>query len=343
MTGFEAAYAGRSLAGLPQTLAEALARYSGQSVTLGLRQGRPAAIAEALALLETEQGDRARQLHYVQIMGEVRVPGAIPVLLKLGCHCPDNALRAAALQTLANYDDPAIAALVLKTYGSLSDDLLAAAQGLLVSRRAWAMQFLQAVDEHAVDPRTIPREIVDRLLILDDSQIKEKTIRHFGEIKPASSAELQAWVSRLAGYVHSGPGIPKPGRQIFLDQCARCHTLYGKGGKVGPDLTTYRRDDLESMLRHIVNPSAEIREGYTSYVVATADGRTLTGVVVDQDRNVVVLRGGDGKETTLPRQSIDEMKPSAASLMPEGLLRNLSEQQVRDFFAYLRSTQPLID
>ena len=56
MAGFEAAYAGRSLAGLPQALADALARYSGQSVTLGLRQGKPEAVAEALSLLSNEQG-----------------------------------------------------------------------------------------------------------------------------------------------------------------------------------------------------------------------------------------------------------------------------------------------
>jgi putative heme-binding domain-containing protein len=343
MTGFEAAYAGRSLAGLPASLAEALARFSGQSVTLGLRQRRPEAIAEALKLLGNEQGDRSRQLQYVQILGEVRVPGAVPVLLNLGCHSPDNALRAAALAALANYDDSAIAGEVLKTYGSLSDDLLAAVQGLLVSRRGWAMQFLEAMDERTVDPRTVPREIVERLLLLGDPRIKERTVRHFGEIKPASSAELQELISRLAAFVRSGPGVPKPGRQLFLDQCARCHTLYGKGGKVGPDLTTYKRDDLESMLRNIVNPSAEIREGYTSFVVATTDGRTLTGVLVDQDKNVVVLRGGDGKELTLPRDSIEDLKPSKASLMPEGLLKGLSEQQVRDLFAYLRSTQPLID
>jgi putative heme-binding domain-containing protein len=343
MTGFEAAYAGRSLAGLPRSLAEALARYSGQSVALGLRQGRREAITEALGLLGNDQGDRARQLQYAQIMGEVRVPGAVPVLLRLGCQSPDNALRAAALAALANYDDPTIARDVLKTYGNLSDDLLAAAQGLLVARRAWAKQFLQAMDEGTVDPRTVPREIVERLMLLADSQIKEKTVRHFGDIKPASSAELQALISKFAGSVRSGPGVPKPGRQLFLDHCARCHTLYGKGGKVGPDLTTYRRDDLESMLRNIVNPSAEIREGYTSYVIATTDGRTLTGVLVDQDRNVFVLRPGDGKEITLPRESIEEMKPSTASLMPEGLLKDLSEQQVRDLFAYLRSTQPLID
>ena len=247
------------------------------------------------------------------------------------------------LAALANYDSPIIAKEVLKSYGGLSDDLLAAAQGMLVTRRGWAIQFLKAMDDGTIDPRTVPREIVERLLLLGDSRVKEQTVRHFGEIKPASTAELQALVSRLAGFVRSGPGVPKPGRQIFLDQCARCHTLYGKGGKVGPDLTTYRRDDLETMLRNIVNPSAEIREGYTCYVVATTDGRTVTGILVDQDRNVVVLRGGDGKELTLPRQSIDEMKPSQSSMMPQGLIKDLTEQQVRDLFAYLRSTQPLID
>jgi putative heme-binding domain-containing protein len=147
----------------------------------------------------------------------------------------------------------------------------------------------------------------------------------------------------LAALVRSGAGIPKPGRQIFLDHCARCHTLFGKGGKVGPDLTTYRRDDLDNMLLNIVNPSAEVREGYAGTIVATTDGRTLTGVLAEADKNVVVLRGGDGKELTLARDAIEEMKPTKTSIMPEGLLKDLSEQQVRDLFAYLRSTQPNID
>ena len=177
---------------------------------------------------------------------------------------------------LVNYDDPTIAAEVLKTYGSLSDDVLAAAQNLLVARRGWAIQLLEAIDERAIDPRTVPREIVEKLLLLGDARINELTTRHFGAITPATSAELQSQIRRLAAVVRSGPGVPKPGKQIFLDQCARCHTLFGKGGKVGPDLTTYRRDDLEAMLLNIVNPSAEIREGYASQVVATTDGRTLT-------------------------------------------------------------------
>jgi hypothetical protein len=136
---------------------------NGQSVTLGLRQGKPAVVADALNLLANEQGDRARQIQYLQILGEVRVPGAIPVLLRLGCHSPDNAVRAAALATLVNYDDPTIAAEVLKTYGSLSDDVLSAAQNLLVAWRGWAIQLLEAIDERAIDPRTVPRETVEKL------------------------------------------------------------------------------------------------------------------------------------------------------------------------------------
>ncbi len=102
--------------------------------------------------------------------------------------------------------------------------------------------------------------------------------------------------------IRAGSGVPKPGKQIFDQQCARCHTLFGKGGKVGPDLTTYRRDDLETMLLNIVNPSAEIREGYArTSIVAMTDGRVLSGIVVEQDKNVVVLRGSDGKDIVLAR------------------------------------------
>jgi putative heme-binding domain-containing protein len=108
-------------------------------------------------------------------------------------------------------------------------------------------------------------------------------------------------------------------------------------------LTTYRRDDLETMLLNIINPNAEIREGFSTSVVATTDGRVLSGVVVEQDKNVVVLHAGDGKEITLARREIADLRPSPSSLMPEGLLKELNEQQLRDLFAYLRSTQPLID
>ena len=343
MAGFEAAYAGRSLAGLPPELAEALAKNSGQSLTIGLRQGKPEAIAETLRLLADAKADRSKQIQLLQVLGEVRRPTSIPVVIRLACDSSDNALRSAALSALAIYNDPAIPTEVLKAYPNMSDDVLASAQGLLVSRRNWANHFLDVIEARAIDARTVPREVVEKLLLLGDVRIADRAVKLFGPIQPSSSIELRTEIDRLASAVSAGAGIPKPGKAIFERQCARCHTLFGKGGKLAPDLTTYRRDDLDNILLNIVNPSAEIREGYSTSIIATTEGRVLSGILVEQDNNVVVLRGDDGKENAIARDEIEAMKTSSKSIMPEGLLKGLTDQEVRDLFAYLRSTQPLID
>jgi putative heme-binding domain-containing protein len=98
---------------------------------------------------------------------------------------------------------------------------------------------------------------------------------------------------------------------------------------------------LRGILLNVIHPSAEIREGFENYIVRTADGRTLTGFIADQDANVIVLRGADGQNLSLARDEIDDLRASRESLMPSGQLKTWSEQQVRDLFAYLRATQPL--
>jgi putative heme-binding domain-containing protein len=343
MAGFEAAYAGRPLAGLPDSLAAAVAKYSGQSLTIQLRQGKPEAVAEATRLLSDDHGDRSKMLQILQVVGEVRRPALVPSVLKLADHSPDNALRAAALSALAPYDDPQIAGQVLAVYPNMSDDVQSAAQTLMATRRTWADRFVAAIEGRAIDLQTVPREIVEKLVVLGDADLYGRVARLFGPVRPATSADLRAEVDRLAAAIRSGSGVPKPGKQLFDRTCARCHTLFGKGAKVGPDLTTYRRDNLDTMLLNIINPSAEVREGFATSIVATVDGRVLTGVVVEQDKNAIVLRCDDGRELTLARDDIDAIKASPRSLMPEALLKGLSDQEVRDLFAYLRSTQPLID
>jgi putative heme-binding domain-containing protein len=138
-----------------------------------------------------------------------------------------------------------------------------------------------------------------------------------------------------------GQGDPYKGKVLYTQSCGKCHILFDEGGRIGPNLTTYKRDDVSRILMNIVNPSAEIREGFESYLILTNEGRTATGFLFDQDNRVVVLRGVDGQNITLPRDQIEEMIPQKKSLMPEGLLKPLTPQQVRDLFAYLRSSQPL--
>jgi putative heme-binding domain-containing protein len=154
---------------------------------------------------------------------------------------------------------------------------------------------------------------------------------------------MQEQMAKLTHVLGADVGNPYPGKKLFGVTCAKCHQLFGQGGLIGPDLTTFKRDDLGNMLLNVVNPSAEIREGFENLLIVTTDGRTITGFLVDKDQQVVVLRGTDGQNITIAQDQIEEMLPQRKSLMPEGLLKELSEQQVRDLFAYLRSTQPLND
>ena len=126
-----------------------------------------------------------------------------------------------------------------------------------------------------------------------------------------------------------------------MERCAACHKLFFKGGAIGPDLTSYQRNDLGTMLLSIVNPNAEIREGFQFINIETTDGRSLGGFELDRDHQVTVLRGLDGQDLTIAAHEIADVQPMGRSMMPEGLLDDLSDQQLRDLFAYLRISQPI--
>ena len=175
---------------MPPELVDALAKFSGESITLGLRRGKTQAISDALRILADPQADRAKQLQILQTLGEVRLPGAVPAMLRLACESSDNALRSAALIALTGYDDPAIAAAVIKACSSMPDDVLAAAQSLLAARRAWANEFLKAIEAGTIDSHSVPREIVEKLMLLGDPAINSVVTRLWGPSKPVSSAEL---------------------------------------------------------------------------------------------------------------------------------------------------------
>jgi putative heme-binding domain-containing protein len=148
-------------------------------------------------------------------------------------------------------------------------------------------------------------------------------------------------IERLRLAINDGYGDPYAGKRLFDAACASCHQLFNQGGDIGPDLTSFNRGDANNLLLAIVNPSAEIREGYENFSVEMKDERALTGFVVEQDAQRVILRGFDGQNIVLPREDIAEFGSAGMSLMPEGLTDGLDDQQVRDLFAYLRSSQPL--
>ena len=269
-------------------------------------------------------------------------PTSVPVLLTLAEKDSDSRIKTASLVALTLYDDPRIGKAVVALYPGLADDPQSAAETLLSTRKSWSRDLLEAIDAGHIDARRLKPEVVRKMTVHRDPRIAELIARHFPHIKGATTAEMQAQIARLSKVLKpSAAADPYSGKRLFANSCAKCHVLFGEGGRIGPDLTTFKRDDWLNMLINVVNPSAEIREGFEQVMVVTHDGRAVSGLRFDQDPQVVVLRGVDGQNITIARRDIEETIPQPKSLMPEGLLSGLKDQEVRDLFAYLRSSQPI--
>jgi len=208
---------------------------------------------------------------------------------------------------------------------------------------ATSVAVLEAVDRGAIDAAAIPVETVRKATIFRDDRIAELVGGRWKDVDGVSTADMQAEMERLTGVLASGGGDPYAGKRLYMQACGKCHVLHAVGGQVGPDLTTFKRDDVPRLLLNILNPSAEIREGFETHVAVTADGRVVQGLLVEDDPQVLVLRDGAGQTVALERDAIEERRVIPRSLMPEGQLAPLSDAQVRDLFAYLRTAQPVVD
>lgn len=350
MAGFETAFRGRALAGFPDALVRSMGRHGVGSAAFALRQGDERAVRKALRVITDETASRAERLEFLGVMSEIKVPGAVPALIQAyrGVY-RDDGLRQAILSAFQSHDDPTIAEVVLGVYAALGRESLPTAQTLLASRPAWALRLVQALQPKGgswalpgIQRDSIPPSIVRKLKQHRDPELLRLAEAIWPNTGSPTTAEMDRKIQQVAGVVRAGSGDPYAGRTLFQNACGSCHKLFGQGAEVGPDLTVHDRADLESMLLAIINPSAEIREGFENHSVETKDGRSLSGFLVEQDERIVVLRGLDNQNTTLARSDLLELSAAGLSLMPEGLLDSLEEQQVRDLFAYLRSTQPLV-
>ena len=341
LKGFEEAYKGRSLAGLPDQLVTAIAKSGGGSTALKLRQGDAAAIKTTVAAVETGQGSAADRLQYLQIFGEIRRPEFIPVLLKVVDSEKNADLVSAALTALQAFDDLRVGQSVVKSLKGIPADARLVAETLLGSRPVWAIELLEAVDSGELKPEDVSETALRKILLHDNSRINELVAKHWGSVAGATTEEMRKEVERLMTIVEAASGNPKKGKVLYMENCGKCHTLFTEGGKVGPDLTSFKRDNLERVMINVVNPSLEIREGFENYIIVTTDGRVVNGFLADKDNQVVVLRGVDGQNLIFRRDEIEDMRAIKRSVMPEGSVKKLTNQQIRDLFAYLRASQPV--
>ncbi len=308
---------------------EARSQATALALTFGDDSAR-AAIREVAADPKAEPGARSEALAALLKAGD---PGLAPTLQAIAA---DPAIRGAALRGLAAYDDPGTPGVVLGLYPRLRPEERRDAMNTLASRPAFARALLVAVGEGRVAATDLSADLVRQLRNLDDPAVNARIAKAWGAARPTSgdrAREIAAMKARLA----SAPGrVPDPslGRAVYARACAQCHTLFDDGGKVGPELTGSNRRDLDYILSNVLDPSALIGKDYLAHVVATADGRVLTGIVRSEDKDAITLVTAN-ETLTIPVAEVEARRPSEASMMPEDLLKPLSDHETRSLIAYL--------
>lgn len=284
------------------------------------------------ALLNRNAGISARSNALVSLLGakDAKLPAALHTLLD------ESLMRSGALRGLAAYDDPKTPSAVLEVYSSLTPGEKKDALNTLAARANYAKPLLNAVGEKKIPSSDLSADILRQLRNLKDLQINEQITKTWG-LTRESQADKLADMARYKKLIASkGYGDARKGRVLYANLCGQCHTLFGEGGKIAPDLTGSNRGDIDYILHNAVDPNAEIPNDYRTSNIETKDDRSITGIVTKQDDTAItVVTAND--TIVLPRNEVKSISQTELSMMPEGLLQAISEDEVRDLLAYLRS------
>ncbi len=294
--------------------------------------GDARAAAAQLAALRDAATPVAQRREILQAFARDSFPGALPAVLAL---LDDAALRRDAIAALAAFDDARIGPELLRRYAGLGAAEKSEAILTLAARQSTGRQLFAALRDGAVPRREVSAFAARQLRRVVGSAFADfwRPLTQPPEAKRTELAKLQAL---LTEETLAKANVPA-GRGVFARTCAPCHTLYGEGGKIGPDLTGSNRANLDYILNEILNPSEVIQAGYELVTLTTRDGRTLAGNLAAEDDRQVTLRM-IGQDSVVAKAEIVSREVSPVSMMPDGLLQTLTSDETRDLIAYLRTT-----
>jgi putative membrane-bound dehydrogenase-like protein len=242
-------------------------------------------------------------------------------------------VQLAAATVLAATEDTAIVQALFKGWKSYSPRLQTAILDVVCSRTDRLVLVLDAIEKRQIEPGSLPA--------LRQTQFRES--RDPGIRRRAKSLLAARLTSkdrkRVLDRYQAALKLPrdaKKGREVFQKQCSKCHQLNGTGFAVGPDLAAIQNRPDESLLVDILDPSSTIVAGYRSYTVNTRSGRVFTGILAAETATSVTLRREQGAEDTILRKDIESLSASAVSLMPDGIEKEISPQDMVNLIAYLR-------
>ena len=289
----------------------------------------------ARATAADRSAEDAARREAIKLLGVVPFDASRDVLAKLLDVAEPDSVQLEAVKSLATYTDPEIATILLAGWQSQTPDVRKEVIETLLARPSRTRAYLAAVKRG--DASLAQVDLTRRSLLLQDAdeEIRKLATELLGDAAPVARgaviAEYQAALA-LQGDVARGD-------KVYREQCAACHRLGNIGHDTGPNLASSPARDTRALLRHVLAPNEYLMPNYETYLVIDTNGRIFTGMLDSQSATSVTLKREENKTETILRGSIDELKSTGKSLMPEGFEQKIGMQAMADLISFLQAAR----
>ena len=303
-------------------------------ISLATRVGLTEAMNKAVSLMNDPKTSAADKRELTELLAERRSEIALRLLLKQFRTEKNSSRRIEIMTALQRFESDQIGQALLARWEVMNNREHETALNILSSRANWSMMLLLAIDQGKIRREAIKPASMLAMENHGDKALTALVRKHWGQLRQSNEAR-QKRIEEVTKLVAENRGNAQAGAAVYSAFCSACHRYRGKGGNIGPNLDAYQLNNPGFVIPAVVDPNLGIREEFAGFNVITKDNQRLTGFIAQNAPRFIVLRDLAQNSITLPRAEIKDLKAMPVSLMPEGITDALTDQQVRDLFAYL--------
>jgi putative membrane-bound dehydrogenase-like protein len=242
-------------------------------------------------------------------------------------------IQLATIETLGRFDSPAVAGILIGAWPHLSPRLRSAASDVLFSRPKWILAVLDAIDAGQITVAEIDSARLKLLELRPDASIRDRVQRLAAKLQTGPRQEVVAAYQTALTLAAD----EKRGKATFQKTCSSCHRLDDVGFEIGPSLAAIKNRGPEAILLNVLDPNREVNPQYVNYIAVLNDGRTLNGIIASETATGITLKRAENATDNVQRADLEQLQSTRQSIMPEGLEKQLSQQDIADVIAYLMS------
>ncbi len=324
------------------SLSSRLSESSNEEIRKNVRElavvfGDGRALEELKVIVTKTGGDLMTRRRALAGLVQNRADNLLPIVQSL---LADADLAPEAIRALAVLGSPETPTLLISAFNGLRPNARLDAINTLSSRPTFARALIEAVRTQKINKQEVGPFQVRQLRSLNVPDIERSLVELWPESRPLTG-EKQGHILRLKALLTTdrlSKASATQGRVLYNQLCASCHSLFGEGGKIGPEITGADRRNLDYLLENLLDPSGVVPEGFRVSTVTLKDNRVITGIILSRTERSVMIQTLTEKLTIEPK-GIETIIPSQLSMMPDGLVESLDDKNILNLVSYLMSPQ----